>query len=115
MNNYKKTYIFERKGKTEEQIKKFISLRFKNNNVFISKPILTDTTYSFTTYSKISYDNLVNKLVKEKYSDSEEFALINKGIADSNNSEYIEYRNFVANCKTQAKEFIEERQRVIGN
>lgn len=95
----------------EEQLKP-ISKR----SIIHSKKLQTDGTYlvEYTIYTMSSYEVIVNQLVKEKYSDSEEFALINKGIADNNNAEYIEYRNFVANCKEIAKEFIEERQTLLG-
>lgn len=85
-------------------------------SIIHSKTLLEDGKYlvEYTRYNMDSYNDIVNKLVKEKYSDSEEFALINKGIADNNNDEYIEYRNFVANCKKFAREFIEERQTLLG-
>ena len=89
---------------------------FEKSVVINSKTLQADGTYliNYTRYSKDNYESIVNQLVKEKYSDSEEFALINKGIADNNNDEYIEYRNFVANCKKIAREFIEERQTLLG-
>lgn len=95
----------------EEQLKS-ISQR----SIIHSKKLQTDGTYlvEYTIYNMSSYETIVNQLVKEKYSDSEEFALINKGIADNNNDEYIEYRSFVANCKKIAREFIEERQTLLG-
>ena len=104
----KKTITRELK---EEQLKP-ISQR----SIIHSKKLQTDGTYlvEYTIYNMSSYETIVNQLVKEKYSDSEEFALINKGIADNNNDEYIEYRNFVANCKKIAREFIEERQTLLG-
>lgn len=95
----------------EEQLKS-ISQR----SIIHSKELQTNGSYlvEYTIYNMSSYETIVNQLVKEKYSDSEEFALINKGIADNNNDEYIEYRNFVANCKKIAREFIEERQTLLG-
>lgn len=114
MNNLKNNVVWNNVEATEEQIKGYINNYCNDFNVYYNNLIISNGTVSFTTYSKIKYEELVNKLVKEKYSDSEEFALINKGIADNNNAEYIEYRNFVANCKEIAKEFIEERQTLLG-
>ena len=67
----------------------------------------------YKTYSNISYDKLVAKLVKEKYNGDEEFALINKGIEDKYNEEYIYYRNYVNDCKIRARAFIQERDKEI--
>ena len=95
----------------EEQLKP-ISKR----SIIHSKKLQTDGTYlvEYTIYNMSSYETIVNQLVKEKYSDSEEFALINKGIANYNNEEYLEYRTYVEQCKTEAKAFIEERKSIIG-
>lgn len=104
----------KRKRKTllnEKQLK-----AIQTYSVIHSKTLLEDGKYlvEYTRYNMDSYNDIVNSLVKEKYSDSEEFALINKGIADNNNAEYIEYRNFVANCKEIARAFIDERQALLG-
>jgi oligoendopeptidase F len=40
--------------------------------------------------------------IRLKYSQDDEFALTNKGIANSQDAEYIEYRNYVNWCKEQA-------------
>ena len=114
MNNLKNNVVWNNVKATEEQIKGYVNNYCKDFNCHYTNLVIDIDTVSFTTYSKITYESLVNKLVKEKYSDSEEFALINKGIADNNNDEYIEYRNFVANCKKIAREFIEERQTLLG-
>ena len=102
----------KRTEKMKEQRFKFISRR----SIIHSKVLQADGSYlvEFTRYNMSKYNDITNDLIREKYSDSEEFALINKGIADNNNDEYIEYRNFVANCKKIAREFIEERQTLLG-
>lgn len=64
----------------------------------------------YTTYSKISYEQLVNQLVKERYSDSEEFAILRKAI-NGITDEYLIYNAYVEECKTRAKEFIAEREK----
>ena len=68
-----------------------------------------------TTYNiVITYDILVERLIKERYSQGQEFALINKGIADINNSEYVAYRAYVETCKQNARHFLEERYQALG-
>ena len=65
------------------------------------------------TYTKEEYDAKVGDLVRERYSDSEEFAIQRKAInaafspsvanAESALSEYAEYNAFVEECKQSAK------------
>ena len=59
-------------------------------------------------YTNISYNDLVNGMVHEKYSGSEEFAILRKAISGIT-SEFITYNAYVEECKTQAKAFIAER------
>jgi len=51
-----------------------------------------------------NYSESVPLLIRLKYSQSDEMDLINAGIADKNDSEYISYRLFVEKCKAFAKE-----------
>lgn len=63
----------------------------------------------YKEYSKIKYDDLVNALIREKYNDSEEFAILRKSINNPQYEQFIEYNSFAEECKKQAKEFIQER------
>lgn len=47
-------------------------------------------------------DDLISDLIHLKYSYDQEIALLNKGLQDLNNIEYIAYRNYVTLCKEQA-------------
>lgn len=67
----------------------------------------------YTYYSPMSYENLVNKLVRERYSDSEEFAILRKAISNVTD-EYLIYNSYVEECKLQAKAFIEERESALN-
>lgn len=67
----------------------------------------------YTKYSNISYDDLVNGMVRDKYSESEEFAILRKAI-NSVTSEYVEYNAYVEECKTLAKAWIQKRDSLIG-
>lgn len=75
-----------------------------------------ETLYLLTyiKYSMAKYEVIVNQLVKEKYSDSEEFAILRKAIGNPYNAEYIEYNAYVEDCKVRAKTFIEERKSLLG-
>ena len=55
-----------------------------------------------------SRDEMIAALIRLRYTQDAEFALINKGIADSTNTEYIAYRNYVTICKAQADIYYEE-------
>lgn len=68
-----------------------------------------DTLYEYDmTLAKTksqTRDDLISDLIHLKYSYDQELALINKGLQDVNNVEYVEYRNFVETCKSKANEF----------
>ena len=55
-----------------------------------------------------SRDDMIVALIRLRYTQDAEFALIKKGIADSTNTEYIAYRAYVETCKTQADIYYEE-------
>ena len=54
-----------------------------------------------------SRDEMISALIRLRYTQDAEFALINKGIADSTNTEYVEYCDYVETCKTQANTYWE--------
>ena len=47
-------------------------------------------------------DEMISALIRLRYTQDAEFALINKGIQNSENVEYKAYRSYVALCKEQA-------------
>lgn len=63
----------------------------------------SDTLYEFTQYSYYGaingYEDLINKSILLKYTIESELALTSKAILDPTNSEYLEYRKFVEECK----------------
>lgn len=96
---------------TEEQLQRL------EKTTKIETKELTQNGYYVVTYARYergSYEEMVNKLVKDRYSDSEEFAILRKSINNPYNSEFIEYNNYVEQCKLQAKAFIEERENVAN-
>lgn len=89
----------------------------KHYSVIHSQELQKDGTYlvNYTRYNFDTYEQLVNRLVKEKYSDSEEFAILRKAISNPNNDEYLIYNTYVEDCKVRAREFVNERESVLGN
>lgn len=69
---------------------------------------------SYTYYSPIKYEALVEKLVAEKYSVGEESAIQRKAIMNGITDEFLIYNAYVEECKVRAKAFIEERNKVVG-
>lgn len=67
---------------------------------------------SYSYYYDIAYDKLVNALVKERYSDSEEYSILRKAILNITD-EFNVYNEYVENCKKIAKAFIEKRESVL--
>jgi hypothetical protein len=63
---------------------------------------------TFTRYSNISYDELVNGMVRDKYSESQEFAILRKAMT-LKTDEFTEYNAYVEECKVKAKEWINNR------
>ena len=49
-----------------------------------------------------SRDEMISALIRLRYTQDAEFALINKGIQNSEDVEYKAYRSYVALCKTQS-------------
>ena len=49
-----------------------------------------------------SRDEMISALIRLRYTQDAEFALINKGILNPLNEEYVTYREFVTLCKSQA-------------
>lgn len=91
----------------------------KTKNITINKYELRNTKLgdeylvTFTSYSTLSYEQLVNKLVAEKYTIQEELAIQRKaynGLTD----EFRIYNAYVEECKERAKQFIKERESVLN-
>lgn len=98
----------EHLAKLQEQVKVLSSQKVTVNDE--TKYLVNYISYN----TVIGYDKIVQGLIKDKYSIEEEICLTNKGIVDSNNEEYVEYRNYVEQCKINARVFIEERYNAVG-
>lgn len=65
------------------------------------------TEYSYALYQSAqeveNYDDAVSALVRLKYTNGDEIALMRKGIADASNAEYAVYLDYVEQCKATAR------------
>jgi hypothetical protein len=60
---------------------------------------------SIVTAKCKNLDELKGAMVKLKYSQDQEYAVMNKGIISFSDYDYQEYRDFVSICKIKANEF----------
>ncbi len=107
-----KTYKRPYKG-TQEQIIRRVKSYCKLHNLSYTNLQVFNGYVTFTGYSNITYDNLVNDLVREKYSESAEFAILRKAI-NGINDEYTTYNAYVEQCKAKAKEWVTNRDNLLG-
>ena len=64
---------------------------------------------SIVTTKCKNIDELKGAMVKLKYNQDQEYAVMNKGIISFSDYDYQEYRDFVSMCKTKANEFWENK------
>ena len=99
-----KTYKRPYKTNQVERVERFCKMQ----DLTYTNLVIHNGYVTFDGYSNASYDNLVNKLVKERYSDSEEYAILRKALKEKTDEFYI-YDAYVEECKVKAKEFIAKR------
>ncbi len=80
----------------------------KNDNVLTEERNFEGKIETFYKCDKVimqrkitSRDEAIVAFVRLKYSQDDEFALTNKGIANNQDPEYLSYREYVAWCKEQ--------------
>jgi hypothetical protein len=54
-----------------------------------------------------SRDEMISALIRLRYTQDAEFALINKGILNAQDDKYIKYRQYVELCKSQSNIYYE--------
>lgn len=64
-------------------------------------------------YNPIAYEDLVVKLIEEKYSINSQIAIIRQ--KNTKMDEYNDFYNYCEQCKSQAKNFINERNNINNN
>lgn len=114
LENLTNNVLWNITNKTEEEIKGYVNNYCKDMNVYYSNLVITNTTTTFTTYSKISYEDLVVKLIREKYSLNDELSIHRKSMFNTDNEEFTNYYAYVEDCKSRARQWIEERDNLIN-
>ncbi|NCD07279.1 MAG: hypothetical protein EOL97_14295 [Spirochaetia bacterium] len=61
-----------------------------------------ESNMTHITASISKREDMIVALIRLRYNLDDEFALINKGIEDSQNQDYMNYRSYVGLCKEQA-------------
>ena len=77
---------------------------------------ITCNQESIKLNKNMSYEQIVAKLIRVRYTSDEEIALINNALLDlsniANNDEYNEYQSWRTKCKEVAKNYINENEGV---
>lgn len=113
MKDLIKNVVWNGTKANDEEIKKYVGKYAKDMNVYIANLVINNGDVSFTTYDKVSYEELVIRLIREQYPMNDEFAILRKAI-NGITDEYRIYNLYVEECKVKAKQFIEEREKVLG-
>lgn len=115
--------------KTEELIKKqkiyikkdqYDNFKSQKNIKILSKTVCAASRYlknnedkliiTYNLYNPIDYEDLVAKLIEEKYSINDQIAIIRQ--KDLKVDEYNEFYNFCEKCKVLAKNYVNERDNI---
>ena len=112
LEDYKKRLIrtitkprfIETKSKKEPSGKRVVEYKLQRYEIEVEK---NDKTITLTRYSDKTYEEIVEDMVKTKYSLAQEVAILRQ--KDTKPTEYQEYYKFVEECKTEAKLFVAER------
>jgi len=65
-------------------------------------------TWEYTKVDPPIEKRLIDKKIAEQLDTNDEFALINKGISNPNDPDYLNYRQFIEDCKFWALQQIED-------
>lgn len=101
MENYKKRLI--------RTLKLPSRMKLQPYDIEVSR---TDKIVTIKRYSSKPYEEIVEDMVKTKYSLAQEIAILRQQYTKID--EYNEYYQFVEKCKALAKEFINERNTKFG-
>lgn len=88
---------------------KQIPFKLNKYDVEISR---TDTTITFKRYSSKSYEQVVEDLIRIRYTVSAELAILRQ--KEVKQDEYTTYYVYCEECKSYAKQLIAERKDAIG-
>lgn len=82
---------------TESYFKRCIKL--PNDNIENFEEVDTQPKYS-----RMDYENKVNELIRERYTESQEFSILRQ--KDTKLDEYNQYYSYCEECKIKAKEIL---------
>lgn len=106
----KKQYKRYYKTNQEQHVQRYC----ETNNLVYTDLVIHDNYVTFTGYSNLPYEKLVNKLVAEKYTIEDELAIQRKTKINGLTDEFYLYNGYVEECKVKAKQFIQERESVLN-
>lgn len=106
----KKIYKRYYKNNQQERVENYCKL----NNLVYTDLKIYDNYVTFTGYSNLPYEALVNKLVAEKYTIQDELAIQRKAKINGLTDEFYLYNAYVEDCKERAKQFVKERESVLN-
>ena len=98
---------------TKDDFKQWVNNYAKEFNVHVTNLVINNDSVSFTTYSKLPYKEVVNKLIAERYTIQDELAIQRKHQKGVNEAEFEEYDTYVEECKVQAKEWVTNRDKIL--
>ena len=116
MTNYVER-VLKRKMKRVVTAEQLVNLT-KHGVITTKTPVVKDGVLQYEVeyirYSPMSYDNIVNNLIRTKYSQSNVEALLRKAVRDAYNEEFVAFNEFAEQCKVTAREYIAERKALLG-
>lgn len=82
----------------------------------VNDNFITCTQTTIKLNKHMSYEQIVAKLIRVRYTSDEEMALINNALLDlsniANNDEYNEYQSWRTKCKEAAKQYLNKNEEV---
>lgn len=116
----RKNYIERTCKRVHERVvsAKTLEVLLRNSVLLEKTPIMKDGEVWYQVkvkrYSPIAYENIVNGLVRDRYSQSNVEAILRKAMKNLNNEEFLEFDAYAEQCKVLAKEYIAERTALFG-
>lgn len=95
--------------KVPTRVTKEVPVKLTKYDLEISR---TDTTITYKHYSSKSYEQVVEDLIRIRYTANSEFAILRQ--KEVKQEEYTAYYVYCEECKSYAKQLIAERKNAIG-
>lgn len=95
--------------KVPTRVTKEVPVKLTKYDLEISR---TDTTITYKHYSSKSYEQVVEDLIRIRYTANSEFAILRQ--KEVKQDEYTAYYVYCEECKSYAKQLIADRKKDIG-